>query len=77
MKIFIVRDWRPFPDSEYGGRYTVIAENEKQAVQILKQASNHDYLKYSVKMIQNVVKLAKRFDLEGTPEAGIVDSFRT
>ena len=42
MNIYIGNYWVPFPRSEYGGTWTVIAENEAQVVELLKEGSYED-----------------------------------
>ena len=39
MKIYIGDYWVPFPASEYGGTWTVIAENDQQVIDLLKELS--------------------------------------
>lgn len=72
--------WVPFPASEYGGTWIVIAENDEQCIRFLKEISydeNYDHV------ISEAVKNADRFVLaekgnDGKPyKPGVVDSFWT
>lgn len=74
MNIYIGKYWVPFPTSEYGGTWTVIAENEAQCVELLK---NSGYTDYYDSQITEAVANAKRFGLTGDPAPMIVDTFYT
>lgn len=39
MKIYIGDYWIPFPSSEYGGTWAVIAKNDRQVIDLLKELS--------------------------------------
>jgi hypothetical protein len=47
MNIYIGKYWVPFPSSEYGGTWSVIAENEAQCVELLKESAYEDVYDYS------------------------------
>ncbi len=48
MKVYIGEYWVPFPSSEYGGMWAVIAENKDQCIEMLKGTAffgnDYDYL---------------------------------
>lgn len=46
MNIYIGKYWVTFPRSEYGGTWTVIAENEAQVVELLKESAYEDEYDY-------------------------------
>lgn len=61
MFLYVGDYWVPFPSSEYGGTWVVMAENDEQVIDILKEYSyddeDNDY-------IPNVVTQAERFKLD-------------
>ena len=74
MNIYIGKYWVPFPRSEYGGTWTVIAENEAQVVELLKEGSYEDEYDY---LIVEAVSTSKRFGLTGDPAPMVLDTFYT
>jgi hypothetical protein len=47
MKIYIGKLWIPFPSSEYGGMWAVIANNNEECVELLKKDGNSWYPEYN------------------------------
>ena len=74
MNIYIGKYWVTFPRSEYGGTWTVIAENEAQCAELLKEGSYEDECDY---LIPKAVAESKRFGLTGDPAPMVVDTFYT
>ena len=74
MNIYIGKYWVPFPRSEYGGTWTVIAENEAQCAELLKESAYEDEYDY---LIVAAVSTSKRFGLTGDPAPMVVDTFYT
>ena len=74
MNIYIGKYWVPFPRSEYGGTWTVIAENEAQCAELLKGGAWDD--RYEDE-IAGVVANSKRFGLTGDPAPMVLDTFYT
>jgi hypothetical protein len=76
MNLYVGDYWIPFPSSEYGGMWAVIAENENQCIDFLCEVGyDEDY----DSMIPDAVAKAKCFELnpEREYEPGIVDYFFT
>jgi hypothetical protein len=73
--LYIVDYWVPFPSSEYGGMINVIAENDNECHDILRDSDDYDAL-YHPKIMERVVA-APRFALVDEEESRIVDSFTT
>lgn len=76
MKIFIGNYWVPFPSSEYGGNWTIIAKDEAEAIELLTANygefdSEYEYL------IPDAVANAESFELAGDHVARVVDTFFT
>ena len=77
--IYIVEYWLPFPSSEYGGVDIVIADNKKEALELLvKDVSDFDkehYPEYQ-EMIAEKVANALRYKVQAT-KSEIVLRFNT
>ena len=77
MFLYVGDYWQPFPSSEYGGSWVVMAENEEQCIDLLKEISYDD--EYDVE-IANVVRSAKVFQLDDSTvrdKPHVVDYFFT
>jgi len=73
--LYLVDYWVPFPSSEYGGIINVIAENDIECHDILRDSDDYD-ARYHPKIMERVVA-APRFALAGEEESRIVESFTT
>jgi len=73
--LYIVDYWVPFPSSEYGGVINVIAENDNECHDILRDSDDYD-ARYHPKIMERVVA-APRFTLVDEEESRIVESFTT
>jgi hypothetical protein len=74
--LYIVDYWVPFPSSEYGGVVSVIAENDQECHDILRDSEISYDNTYDGKIMENVVK-APKFALVDEEESRIVDCFTT
>jgi len=76
MNLYVGDYWAPFPSSEYGGMWVVIAENVGQCIDFLHGTGYDDEYESS---ISDAVAEAKCFELnpEREYEPGIVDTFFT
>ena len=73
--LYLVDYWVPFPSSEYGGIINVIAENDIECHDILRDSDDYD-ARYHPKIMERVVA-APRFALVDEEESRIVESFTT
>jgi len=75
--LYLVNFWVPFPSSEYGGLINVIAENDIECHNILRDTEEfyHDE-KYDDKIMEAVVH-APRFGLVNEEQSRIVDHLTT
>ncbi len=73
--LYIVDYWVPFPSSEYGGLINVIAENDIECHDILRDSDDYDD-RYESKIMERVVA-APRFALVDDEESRIVEHFTT
>lgn len=61
MNLYIGDYWVPFPSSEYGGNWVVMAENGGQVIDILKETCYDDEYEH---LIPDAVSNAKVFPLD-------------
>jgi hypothetical protein len=73
--LYLVDYWVPFPSSEYGGLISVIAEDDNECHDILRDCEDYDD-KYHQKIMERVVA-APRFSLVDEEESRIIESFTT
>lgn len=73
--LYIVDYWVPFPSSEYGGIINVIAENDIECHDILRDSDDYDD-RYESKIMERVIA-APRFALVDEEESRIVEHFTT
>jgi hypothetical protein len=73
--LYLVNYWVPFPSSEYGGTISVIAENDQECHDILRDNEEYDN-RYTQKIMERVIN-AHKFALVNEEESRIVDSFTT
>ena len=77
MFLYIGDYWVPFPSSEYGGNWVVMAEIEEQCIDLLKEITYRD--EYNDEIV-NAVRSAKVFQLDDSTvrdEPHVVDHFFT
>lgn len=78
MNLYIGRYWIPFPSSEYGGTWAVIAENVDQCVDILCRTTYHGYEEYDSEVPRVVAEATcLTLDPEQNYIPGVVDYFFT
>lgn len=73
--LYIVDYWVPFPSSEYGGVINVIAKDDVECHNILRDSGDYDE-RYESKIMERVVA-APRFALVDEEESRVVESFTT
>ena len=75
--LYIVDHYVPFPSSEYGGLWNVVAENDDECFDfIIANDNGNFYEKYYSDLKENIVN-ARVFALSEDVESGIVESFTT
>ena len=76
MKLYLGHYWVPFPSSEYGGTWAVIASDEQECVELLRKNAGDYYEEYHDR-IQGEVESAQVFDLDPNSSHAprIVDTF--
>ena len=73
---YVVDHFVDFPQSEYGGVWNVIAENDDECFDLISESDDGAYEKYYVNLRNNVVK-APRFALADAVESYVVEQFLT
>lgn len=77
-KIYIVDHYLPFPTSEYGGLWVVLADNDNECFDLI--ADYDDSSEYNQQhfatLKENIIK-ARVFAVESEDESYVVDSFTT
>jgi hypothetical protein len=73
--LYLVDHFESFPRSEYGGIWNVIAKNDDECFDLIKDYDNGFNENY-VNLRENVIK-AERFSLAEDKESRIVTSFTT
>jgi hypothetical protein len=66
----------PFPMSEYGGMWVVVAKDRAQCIELLKSDKEDSWERFD-QLIPDVVDAALQYDLVGDYTAGVVDIFLT
>ena len=75
--LYLVDFWVPFPSSEYGGIVAVIAEDDNECHDILRDSEISYDDSYDSEIMPNVVR-AQRFQLVDSDEPSrIVEQFTT
>lgn len=75
--IYIVDHFLPFPQSEYGGIWNVIAENDEECFDLITEYESDMYSNHYNRLRENITK-AQTFALaDENVESGIVEEFRT
>jgi len=75
--LYIVQHYVPFPASEYGGVWNVIAEDDNECFDLISADDDGNfYEKYYSNLKENILN-AVTFSLAADVESGVVESFTT
>ena len=74
--LYIVDHFVGFPQSEYGGVWNVIAENDDECFDLICEVDDGEYEDCYVNLRNNVVR-APRFALLDSVESEVIDRFLT
>ena len=81
MKLFTGKFWLPFPCTEYGGMWVVVARDEAECVEFLKkeyEGSPRDDAEVNYDdRLRAAVARAKQFELVDGYTAGVAETFFT
>jgi hypothetical protein len=75
--LYIVDHYVPFPQSEYGGLWNVIAENDSECFDlIVAQDDNEDYRQHYTHLKENINK-SRTFAIMDEQESRVIEEFIT
>ena len=74
--IYVGEFWVPFPSSEYGGSWSVIASNKNEVATLLRNQVTDYYKQYDENMLESIEK-AKYFELACEPKSMVINTFFT
>lgn len=75
-KLYIVNHFCPFPISEYGGIWNVIAENHEECYDLITKRDGEVNVEYYPNLRKNILNSAS-YTLAENVESGIVEEFIT
>ena len=76
MNLYIVDHFIPFPQSEYGGVWNVIASDDEECFDLITDADDNQFPEYYGQLRGNITKSAK-YTVVGNVEPKVVTSFLT
>ena len=74
--LFIVDHYVPFPQSEYGGIWNVIADTDEECFDLITSEDGESYPEFYSVLRENISK-AYKYTITSEVESGIVTSFLT
>jgi hypothetical protein len=74
--LYIVDHFIPFPASEYGGVWNVIAESNEECFDLITDADDEQYPEYYSNLRKNIND-ARVFTLAEDIQSNVVESFTT
>ena len=75
--LYIVDHYVPFPQSEYGGVWNVIAENDSECFDLIIALDDHeDYRQHYTQLKENINN-SRVFALNDEQESRVVEEFTT
>lgn len=74
--LYLVDHFIPFPQSEYGGIWNVIAKNDNECFDLISTEDDGEYPEHYNKLKENIMK-AQKFALKDDYESGILEAFIT
>lgn len=73
---YIVNHFVPFPTSEYGGIWNVIAESDEECFDLISERDENYNEQHYGQLRENIMK-SMNFELAEDLESGIVEEFTT
>jgi hypothetical protein len=75
--LYVVDHYVPFPASEYGGIWNVIAENDEECFDLIAAEDEGDYYVNDYKTLKLNINQARTYQLANEVESQIVEEFTT
>jgi hypothetical protein len=73
---YIINHYVPFPSSEYGGLWNVVAESDDECFDLIAENDNGYNQEYYPILRENIMK-CQCFELNGTHKSSIIEQFTT
>jgi hypothetical protein len=74
--LYIIDHYVPFPQSEYGGVWNVIANNDEECFDIITSDDDETYPQFYSTLRENISK-SDKYTITDEVDSGIVTSFLT
>ena len=75
--LYIIDHYVPFPQSEYGGVWNVVAESESECFDLIVERDSHeDYRSYYTHLKENILN-SRCFKLSDEQESCVIEEFTT
>lgn len=74
--LYVVDHYIPFPSSEYGGIWVVIAENDDECFDLITQDDDNFHESYYSNLREKIIN-ARTYEVKENVESQIVESFTT
>ena len=75
--LYIVQHYVPFPTSEYGGVWNVIAEDDDECFDLISADDNGNFYESYYSNLKENILVAPTFALAEDVDSGVVESFTT
>ena len=76
MNLYIVDHFIPFPQSEYGGVWNVLASDDEECFDLITDADDNQFPEYYGKL-RGTIGNAAKYTVVGNVEPKVVTSFLT
>jgi hypothetical protein len=74
--LYIVDHFVPFPQSEFGGVWNVVADSDEQCFDLITDDDNESYPEFYGHLRENIVK-ADKYQITEDVKSGVITSFLT
>ena len=75
--LYIVQHYVPFPSSEYGGVWNVIAEDDDECFDLIAEEDNGNFYEQHYTTLRENVLSARTYALAEDVESAVIESFTT
>jgi hypothetical protein len=75
--LYIVDHYIPFPSSEYGGVWNVIAQNDDECFDLITEDDDDNYYETYYSHLKKNIRNARKFALADDIPSVVVESFTT
>jgi hypothetical protein len=75
--LYIVDHYIPFPSSEYGGVWNVIAQNDDECFDLISAGDDDNFYEQNYSVLKENILNAQKFALANDESSRVVESFTT